>query len=174
MRRRDDEPDGLLEPSLDLRAHTGPCGRGTTRDLNATTCIDISTLRCSGRDGGTGYGRSSYGLVRHIRLAQKHLGESVQCQVWDHPARRKRLPLVEREACTWVRWVGELRGCLRLVVRRTLPCVVRQLWIGGDRSLEEWVLLKGSPAILICHYTRRRPCAARPSSSVVGTVNDGG
>lgn len=36
-------------------------GRSTTRELNATICIDMSALRCSGRRGRAGYGRGTYG-----------------------------------------------------------------------------------------------------------------
>ena len=98
-------------------------GRSTTRELNLITCIDISALRCSGRVGGAGYGRSLYGLVYGTSgLLRNALGKAynIRCGLTQRGAIDCRLSS-ERHAPGYVGSKSSEVGCGLCLVRRTMP-----------------------------------------------------
>ena len=100
---RNDESDGLLEPTLDLQAHrrTKDDARIEREDLHGH--VRAALFRPSrGR-------RVRPGLVRlgvlRLWFAQERLGEGVERQMGARPAWGERVSAVEGEVRAWVGWV---------------------------------------------------------------------
>ncbi len=111
---RDDEPDGLLDPALDLGAQGGADHDARIERNDLHRHVGAALLWPLMARGIRAW-RVRKG-VRRVWLAQKRFWERVEAEVLAGPARRERVPPIKGEVSAGIRRVEELRCGLRFVL----------------------------------------------------------